>query len=133
MEGQVNAFQSQLLELTQLQANESLGDSRLSLTSEPPSFSKLNNTDTPNLLMELEVDRLKVELEEAKESSKAVGEELAKSEALVSASKEQVAALQAELDAEKLRVCESQATIDRLTGFLFHQCFRKAQFFRLLL
>ena len=114
LEGQVNAFQHQLLELTQLQANESLGDSRLSLTSEPPSFSKLNNTDTPNLLMELEVDRLKVELGEAKESTKSISDQLAKSEAMVSESKDQIAALQAELHAEQSRSGENQATIDQL-------------------
>ena len=51
--------------------------------------------------MELEVDRLKVELEEAKESTK-------------SESKDQIAALQAELHAEQSRSGENQATIDQL-------------------
>ena len=51
--------------------------------------------------MELEVDRLKVELGEAKESTKSISDQLAKSEAMVSESKDQIAALQAELHAKK--------------------------------
>ena len=60
-----NAALNESLPPEEVRANAS-GLAELSLSSEPPSFSKLNNTGTPSLQLEMELEKIKCEYGELK-------------------------------------------------------------------
>ena len=94
---QLAGMQQTINELSQYPSSNNDSRHNTSIASEPPSFSKLNSTDTPNLAMEMEMERLKADLEEAEMKTKTA---------------------ESEFQELTSQMCVKQAELDRLNGDL---------------
>ena len=70
-----NAALNESLPPEEARANAS-GLAEVSLSSEPPSFSKLNNTGTPSLQLEMELEKIKAEFEQERSSHEITRQEV---------------------------------------------------------
>ena len=113
MHEQLMSLQQQLNE-SQMPAGNNDSTNNISIASEPPSFSKMIS-DTPNMMMELEVDRLKGELEQAEQRVKCLETDNQSANVKLEKQKSEVDKINGDLELANVRCSRLQETVTDLT------------------